>query len=209
MATEVEIKLHMNDSSQIDDIMSDPDVRDHMREDFKRVNMMTKYYDTPDWDLYKAGFMLRIRTEDERVIVSLKEGTIDKEEKAGLCVRHQWICSSQEIEGVIDRLISCGAPWKIAEITAGKPIVNVCSAEFTRTLALLYLEEGIVLELAMDIGTINAGGQSSDLLEMELEILYGKVNFVRPFVDALGDRHSLTPATQTKLDKGYELACRH
>lgn len=206
MATEVEIKLHMKDVSQIEDIINDEEIRSSMREDFRRVNMCARYYDTPDWDLYKAGYMLRIRSEDERVIVSLKRGTIDKAENIGLCIRQQWICEIQEIEGAIGNLRACGAPREIEELTAGKELVNICYDEFIRTSAILYLEDGIVLELAMDTGVTHAGSKTGEILEMELEVIFGNINAVRPFCEALSMRLGLMPETTTKYEKSYALA---
>lgn len=206
MAIEVEIKLHLRDAAQIDEIISDEEIRGFMREDFRRVEMCAKYYDTPDWDLYKAGYMLRIRSDDEHVIVSLKHGTIDKGENIGLCVRKQWICETPEIDGAIEHLIACGAPEEITELTRGKELINICRDDFTRTSAILYLDEGVVLELAMDTGVTHAGNRTGDILEMELEVIFGSLNAVRPFCHALGERYGLMPETTTKYEKSYALA---
>ncbi len=206
MATEVEIKLHLNSADQIEDIINDAEIRSFMREDFKRTVLCAKYYDTPEWDLYKAGYMLRIRSDEERVIVSLKKGTIDKTENIGLCIRHQWICETPEIDGALEHLIACGAPEEILELTHGKELVNICRDDFTRTSAILYLEEGVVLELAMDTGVTHAGDKTGDVLEMELEVLFGSINGARPFCDALGKRYGLVPETTTKYEKSYALA---
>jgi len=132
VATETEIKLHLNKASQIEEIMRDELIADHMREPARIIKMQTKYYDTPDWDLYKAGYMLRIRSEnDNMVIVSLKRGSIDRQHNNGLCLRKKWICESPEINGAIEHLIACGAPDTLADLVGEKPLVSVCHADFT------------------------------------------------------------------------------
>jgi inorganic triphosphatase YgiF len=207
MATELELKLHLTNAELIKDIVSDAEIRSYMREEFKETEMHARYYDTPDWDLYKAGYMLRIRSENERILVSLKKGRIDNEDDNGLCVRKKWMCETPDIENSIANLVADGAPKEIASLTAGKPLVNICRDDFTRTSAILYMEEGVVVELSMDVGTTHAGDKEGPILEMELEVLAGSLVAMQPFCRALGERYGLMPETTTKYEKSYALAC--
>ncbi len=206
MATETEIKLHLNDVSQITEILNDPLVTEHMREPSRQTKMLTRYYDTENWDLYRAGYMLRIRSEEERNIVSLKQGKIDISKHNGLCLRRKWICESPELEGAIDHLIGCGAPEEIASLTEGKPLVNVCSGDFSRSSVMLYMDEGVVVELSLDVGEFHVGEKTAPIQELELEVIFGSLNAVLPFSEALRAKYELEPESMTKYERCFALA---
>jgi len=206
MPTEIEIKIQMPDEDVIGRIMTDENVTRFIREDFSVHHMHTVYYDTPDWDLCREGFMLRIRSDGVRMVASLKHGGVDTGEHAGMCIRTKWICTATEIDTAVESLMNAGAPERFYELTRGKPIVETCRADFARTSNILYLPEGLRVELAMDRGTMEAGGNAGPILEMELELLFGRVGSLQPFVSALSETYGLVPETRTKYEKAYILA---
>ena len=206
MSTEIEIKVKIPDEDVIGRIMTDENVTRFIREDFSVGHMHTIYYDTPEWDLYKNGFMLRIRSDGMHIVASLKHGSVDKSEHPGRCIRSKWICTATEIDNAVESLMNAGAPEQFYEITKGKPIVESCRADFTRTSNILYLPEGLRVELAMDLGTMYSGENSRSILEMELEILFGNVGSLLPFVDTLSDAYGLEPETYTKYEKAFALS---
>lgn len=205
MSTEVEIKVKIPDEDLIARIQRDDNVTRFIREDFSVDKMHTVYYDTPDWDLCRNGFMLRIRSNGVHMVASLKHGSVDKTVHPGRCIRSKWICTSTEIGSAIESLMNAGAPDLFYEITKGKPIVESCHADFTRTSNILYLPEGLRVEMAMDHGTMYAGNNSAPILEMELEILFGTVGSLLPFVDSLSETYGLTPELHTKYERAYAL----
>lgn len=206
MPTEIEIKMAMPTLETIDEIQHDEYLTRFVQDGFSTERQHNIYYDTPDWALYHEGFMLRIRDNGVQKIVSLKRGTVDKHERAGLCVRRNWICVSPEINVAIGSLINAGAPGILDELTRGKPLVESCHAIFNRTSAMLYLPEGLRVELAMDEGEMTVNGNVRTIFEMELEVLFGNVASLRPFCDGLTERHHLSPELTTKYEKAYALA---
>lgn len=205
MPTETEIKLSMPARNVITDIQNDEYVTRFVRDGFSTERLHTVYYDTPDWDLYSQGFMLRIRDNGVQKIVCLKRGTVDKRGHLGRCIRRKWICTSSNINGAIDNLLNAGAPGILGEITQGKRIVESSHAVFMRTSAMLYMPEGLSVELAMDDGEMTTNGHSRSIFEMELEVLFGNIESLRPFCDGLTERHGLAPELSTKHEKAYAL----
>ena len=207
MPTEYEIKIHLPDNSIIDRLINDEYVTRYLKEGFVRTPMSARYYDTADWDLYKAGYMLRIRQEGlSNIVASLKHGTVDKGDHAGLCVRRKWLCTANSIAGAGSSLLSCGAPEEFGDLIDGKQLIETCYDEFTRTSAILYMEEGLVTELAIDEGTMHVQGKTAPILEMECEIIFGGIQELKPFADGISALYGLTPELTTKYEKAYALA---
>ena len=206
MPTEYEIKIHLPSKSVIDKLINDQYVTRYLKEGFVRTPMSARYYDTPDWDLYKAGYMLRIRQEGQNVVASLKKGTVDKGDHAGLCIRRKWLCTATSIAAAGSSLLNCGAPEDFGAIIEGKQLIETCYDEFTRTSAMLYMEEGLVTELSIDEGTMHVQGRDAPILEMECEIIFGGIQELKPFADGISERYGLEPELTTKYEKAYLLA---
>lgn len=206
MPTETEIKLQMDDPSIIQKVQESEFVTRFIREGFQTIQMHSVYYDTPNWDLFNAGYHLRIRSDGTMVVASLKQGSIDKEKHKGLCIRKKWLCTAESVDTAIDRLLMLGAPEELRAIVGNRPLLESASATFTRTQNTLYMENGQVAELAMDNGTLSAGGKTMPFLEMELEILFGNLNAFHPFCDGLSQRFGLSPAVLTKYEKAHQMA---
>ncbi|MGI5935606.1 MAG: inorganic triphosphatase [Oscillospiraceae bacterium] len=206
MPTEVEIKINIPDKSVISRIQQEEYVTRFVRDGFHVEEMHTIFYDTPDWDLCREQFMLRMRSSGQTGCLSLKHGCVSKGGSPGLCIRRKWVCTTTEIETAIESLLNAGAPERLKELTRGKPLIERARADFTRTSALLHMPEGLRVELAMDEGEISVGELRAPVLEMELEVLFGNIESLRPFCDGLSERYGLSPALTTKYEKAFALA---
>ena len=72
MATEFEIKLRAGNVRQLEKILKDPQVAGHALEKLREIHMKTTYYDTADGALTARRWMLRVRQENERSVVTMK-----------------------------------------------------------------------------------------------------------------------------------------
>lgn len=72
MATEFEIKLRAGNVRQLEKILKDPQVAGHALEKLREIHMKTTYYDTADGALTARRWMLRVRQENEKSVVTMK-----------------------------------------------------------------------------------------------------------------------------------------
>ena len=67
-----EYKLEVGDLQLLDCILCSEPVASRMQAPFIYIRMQTTYYDTEDGLLEKNRWMLRLRTENERSVVTMK-----------------------------------------------------------------------------------------------------------------------------------------
>ena len=72
MGKETEYKLEVGDLQLLDCILCSEPVASRMQAPFAYIRMQTTYYDTEDGLLEKNRWMLRLRTENERSVVTMK-----------------------------------------------------------------------------------------------------------------------------------------
>lgn len=80
--------------------------------------MRTTYYDTEDGFLEKRRWMLRLRTEDGRSVVTMKtpgEGH----------TRGEWEVESEYLDEALSKLAALGAPQELASLAAGRACAHL------------------------------------------------------------------------------------
>ena len=82
MYLEVESKLAIADSSGVEDFLSSGALGDCRVGPGRSARVLDYYLDTPDWQIYKAGYALRLRREDRVTFLNLK--TLNKNGSAAL-----------------------------------------------------------------------------------------------------------------------------
>ena len=165
MATELELKLAVNDLHLLDCILCSPDVRSRMDSGFTYLQTESTYFDTPDGKLAARRWALRLRKLGRQSIVTVKTPG------EGLA-RGEWETEAEYLEDAVPKLVSRGAPAELADILKTGALAPVCGTKFTRIRALLHLD-GCVCELAGDIGELSRGARRAPLCELELELKEG------------------------------------
>ncbi|MBF0172305.1 MAG: CYTH domain-containing protein [Magnetococcales bacterium] len=203
---EQEVKLTAPDGDTLEQISLDADI-------LKRCNgapwtakpLVTTYLDTPGRALlaHGFGFRFRIETQTQRWQACLKgEGNIVD----GFSVRQEW---EQPIDGPVDRLsLLPEGPLRQQVLTlapGGEFLAPLVETAFLRRLLLLTLEEGCIMELALDQGEIRAGGKTLPLFEVELECKSGPTAPMLRFSHALRQRYPLIPSWNSKFALGLTL----
>ena len=72
MGKETEYKLEVGDLQLLDCILCDPLVTGKMQGPYQYVKMQTTYYDTEDAALAQRKWMLRLRMENDRSVITVK-----------------------------------------------------------------------------------------------------------------------------------------
>ena len=171
-------------------------VRPGAKDPPKVSRLVSAYYDTPDYDLMRAGFGLRVREVDGRRIQTLKS------EQTGLSVRGEW---ETELQGD-------GLDFDALENTPAAPLIRRLNGALrpvfaTRVERTVYpVRQGrSKIEAALDRGRVEASDRTLDLCELELELKAGPHQGVYALAKRLSEAAPLRLSFVSKAERGYRL----
>lgn len=165
-------------------------------------HLTSTYFDTPGRDLTKAGFALRVRSVGRRRIMTVKTaggGAAD-----GLVGRGEW---EVDIAGETPDLAALpdAVPQAFRDIVAGALLEAVVATRVRRRARKLDLPSACI-ELAVDAGTVEAGGRTEPLSEIELELVSGEVCALYDVALAMLERGPVEMSLYSKAARGFDLA---
>ena len=198
MATEFEIKLRARNVRQLEEILKDPQVAGRALEKLREIHMKTTYYDTADGALSSRKWMLRVRQENERSVVTMKTPG------AGYA-RGEWECEGDSPEAAIGTLIGRGAPEALRELCA-PGLQMVCGATFIRLTQPLRLSGDTTCEICADGGELLGGQRREPICELELELSRGHEGELLAFSQALAAKYCLIEEQKSKFVRARRLA---
>ena len=207
MALELELKLKVPDKYAAQRLCEDSDILLYAQEPLREMRMEAIYYDTSSHALTQRKWSLRIRREDERLVATFKCNRPGKVEK-GLFFRDEWQCEISAGENpllVAERLVEEGAPRELLEILENAELEERCRIRYLRRLAVLRLPKGLTCEFSLDDGMIYADGKEQEMLEMELEVLYGDEEQAVALCAAWASRYGLTYEYASKYERALRL----
>ena len=198
MGKETEYKLAVGDLQLLDCILCSRTVTEKQRAPYAYIRMRTTYYDTEDGFLEKRRWMFRLRTENDRSVVTMKtpgEGH----------TRGEWEVESDYLDEALEKLAALCAPQ---ELTAMQPdtLAPICGASFTRITAELRLSEDTACMICGDVGELTGGGKSALLCELELELKHGNEAELTAFAQKLMETYHLSEQPLSKLQRARALA---
>jgi triphosphatase len=162
---------------------------------------ITRYYDFADLALFKAGFSLRVRHSDGANVQALK--SLSGADGAALArFEREWTLARNRLD--ITRL--AGTP--VSRLMAAKrdaPIREIFATDITRVTYNLALDDGAIVELAIDNGHVRSGENAQAIHEIELELKAGPVAPLYRFASALHESCPLTISSDSKAMRGYRL----
>lgn len=204
MATEIEMKLSVPDEETLAKVLEDPELTQYMKDGYEIRRMRSTYYDTADGQLSRRKWTLRLRDEGGSLVAAFK--TANMSDDAGFFTRNEWQCVADNMEDAIPMLIDQGAPRELKNILKGKPLVATCGAEFDRKSVCLFLDEGVRIEIAGDLGYLFGGDHRAPICELELELLYGDVGSLPPLCSQLMAEYGLVEEQRSKYQRAKALA---
>ena len=133
-------------------------------------SLLSIYYDTPDHALRKAGIALRLRRKGRRWVQTVK--------KAGGPIAGGLSQPLEDERGVTGQklVLDTIGPDDLREEVIGiarAGLAPVSETRFRRTAWRLRAPSGGLVELAIDVGEVCAGGVTAPLSEAELEVVRG------------------------------------
>ena len=204
MATEIEMKLSVPSEEVLNRVLEDPELTQYMKDDFEIRHMRSTYYDTADGILNQRKWTLRLRNEGGHNVAAFK--TQNMSDELGFFTRNEWQCSADDIHEAIPQLIDQGAPRELKTLLKGRELVAVCGAEFSRRAAYLFLDEGVRIEMAGDLGYLFGGDKQETICELELELLYGDAVSLPPLCSQLIAEYGLVEEKRSKYQRAKALA---
>lgn len=204
MATEIEMKLSVPDQETLEKVLGDPQLLQYAKDDYEVRHMKSTYYDTPDNQLHQRKWTLRLRDEGGQTVAAFK--TANTSDDAGFFTRNEWQCSVDNIQDAIPMLIDQGAPRELKSLLKGRDLLPCCGAEFDRKAVCLYMDDGVRIEIAGDLGYLFSGNQKAPICELELELLYGDAGSLPPMCEQLTGDYGLTEEKRSKYERARSLA---
>lgn len=169
--------------------------------------LLSHYFDTPDLGLWHAGIALRVRKVGRRWLQTLKG---DGEVQAGLHSRAEWESSVPDGQPDLARLIAAHPDDAALRVAAARvasmpALHHIFVTDFRREALTLTLEDGSVVEVALDQGEISAGERSTPICEVELELKDGAVSALFALARTLQRAAPLRVGQASKAERGYAL----
>jgi inorganic triphosphatase YgiF len=190
---EVELKLEL-EPKDLRRLEQSPLLRD---EDEATDRLISHYFDTPEHDLRRAGYTLRVRHRGGRDIQTVKQ---EKPGAAGLFVRPEW---ERPIKGRSPRIEESDGP--LSALIGGHELELAFTTDVKRLVRNIAVG-GAWIEVAFDDGRIRAGSDRAALCELELEL---KSGVPAPLFALAREMNALVPVrlgVRSKAERGYALA---
>lgn len=204
MATEIEMKLSVPSEEILNQILEDPELTQYMKDDYETRHMRSTYYDTADGVLSQRKWTLRLRDEGGHKVAAFK--TANMSDDAGFFTRNEWQCSAESIHEAIPLLIDQGAPRELKSLLKDTPLVATCGAEFDRKAAYLFMDDGVRIEMAGDLGYLFSGDKREPICELELELLYGDAASLPPLCEQLMESYDIQEEKRSKYQRAKALS---
>ncbi len=160
------------------------------------------YYDTPELSLRQQGIALRVRQVGTQWMQTIKSRG---QEKDGLSVRQEWECAITEHHLDFSALDDSTLKTFLQSESTLNRIKPRFVTEFERQTQPLRCTDGTLLELALDRGEVRAGGRSTPIMEIELELLQGDPQRITHIGRCLQDALAVVPESCSKAERGYRL----
>lgn len=193
---EVELKLALGDGA--DRALSDhPALAGVTPTGHRLANV---YFDTPGRDLERERIALRLRSDGERFVQTVKTAG---QGRGGLYARGEWETAVEKEALDPTWLSSLGlAPLDQPAVLA--KLAPVYRTDFYRTCWQIE-REAHHIELALDAGEIVVGERQVPIFELELELKRGDQAALWTLADALAERCALRPANASKAARAASL----
>lgn len=196
---EIELKL-LAPQSLLETLSEMPVIVQHARNRGVVRRLETVYYDTPEGALFQHGMSLRVRRSGKHFVQTLKL----RPDIGRPLARRQW---ETPVDGMTPDLARLPAAEIGDPVTTLAPdaLVPAFSTRVRRHVRQVDLPDASV-EIAFDIGTIEAGTRREDLSEIEFELKSGNTAALFDLGTQLLDAAPLQVGTQSKAERGYALA---
>lgn len=164
-------------------------------------DLVTRYFDTPDFALSAQGVALRVRRVGRRWLQTLKT---EGERQGGLSRRAEYEMPVAGDAPDWTRFPPEALAWVPEAVRDA--LVPVFETRFHRTTWLLKGKGGAAIEVALDVGEVRAGEASQPICEIELELKAGQPDALFELALTWADAFDCLPFDVSKAERGVRLA---
>ena len=203
MAKETEIKLRVSRAT-LAALREHPLLNKRNKSGWQQHELLNQYFDTPTRDLAAAKVALRLRRDGQQHIQTLKSRG---QSVAGLSERNEWDWQVESASLDLDKLDDNCWPASLSNLVKSS-LQPIFSTDFNREKADIAWGRGktrVVIEAALDLGQVCAGGQQEEICELELELRAGEPSALLEMAIELAAGLPLMPCDISKAERGYRL----
>jgi inorganic triphosphatase YgiF len=200
MPQEIELKL-ATDVETLALLSRHPAVVALVRGRARRARLVSRYYDTASSALHHTGVALRLRSEGQRWLQTVKgPGSV----VAGVHQRaeFEWTLTRPRLD--LTKLAT--TPWRDTFEKVAKRLQPLFTTDVMRTSFSLAFEDGTRATLCLDQGSIIVKARRTPICEIELELVDGDVRRLTELGLRLAADLPLSVAHSSKADRGYALS---
>jgi len=166
-------------------------------------DLVSTYYDTPDFALRRAGVSLRLRRKGRDWIQTIKDSGTSH---SGLFERHEWEMVLAQPSLNLPHLLASGLDvFKQEDL---HPQLQPLFSTHVRRTVHMLAGAGWEVELALDDGMLKTADTERPICEVELEMRHGSADVAFQLASAIATALPCRVSTQAKSDLGYELVSR-
>jgi len=169
--------------------------------DGRAKSLISTYYDTPDQQLRKGGYSLRVRESGGRYVQTVKA---QPNAASGFFVRPEW---EHEIPRARPEPGEMGPLMQDLGVEVLKDIGRAFVTEIERKVHKVQLG-GATIAIADDSGEIRAGRYAEPIREVELELETGDPRVLFMLARKIGDEVPVRLGVRSKSERGYQLLDR-
>ena len=199
MGTELELKLVVDDPSQLDALLRSSPVEAVASGVEHTERLRSVYFDTPDHVLARNHTAIRVRFAGTRRIQTVKT----RMQSGSGHARGEW--EANLANGQLDlTAVPEGAVRTLLDGVADR-LTEVFETEFDRTTRRLRLSPETEVELAIDRGEVRSDARSAPIREAELELKSGDAAALFDFARRLHETVPFRLEQKSKAARGYAL----
>lgn len=200
---EAEIKLAI-DAASAAQIKKLPVLRDHAAAEPQDAEHVDRYFDSPDFDLWRHGFALRVRSNGTHHVQTLKGGG------SALAGLHRRTELEAEVDGEQPDLELFARQLReaVPELAKGRlpALEPVFVNRSKRSSWMLDLPDGAQVECALDVGELRHGEKTVPVRELELEMKQGEPARLYELAQQVHAALPVRLENVSKAERGYALA---
>ena len=200
MSNEVELKFLVTEDvySYLDRALSSLVVTERQDQQLENI-----YFDTADQQLRALDCGLRIRTYNGKHEQTIK---LAGQDVGGLHQRPEYTLPSNEPWPDLRAFPADIWPEGTDVSLLQQSLITLFRTDFHRRTWTVALQENSLIEIAYDIGFIDANGQQEAINEVELEIISGPIEPLFALAESLVSRPGWQLGCASKAQRGYRLA---
>ena len=194
---EIELKFHLPEASRAL-LEAHPAIAAAVAQDH---DLVSTYFDTPDRELDRRGMSLRVRQDGATRTQTMKSRTNGRGVAAH---RAEW---ERSIEQDVPQMAGFGTTplLKAATDAVAGRLEPVFVTRIRRTRRLVRLDADTTVEVAFDVGEIEAGVAREPVSELEIELKSGRIEPLYRLAAALMGTAPLWLMSESKASRGWRL----